>query len=87
MAWIDFDSKWIQINILEEKPKTKVFGIYSKKGEFLGLVQWKNGWRQYVLEPIRNTIWAVSCLEDVTRFIKELMESRKTKQLRMNQDE
>jgi len=77
MTWIDFDSKWLLINILEEKTKTKVFGIYSKKGEFLGMVLWKNGWRQYILEPIRNTIWAVSCLEDVTRFINELMDTRK----------
>jgi len=86
MPFIDFDSKWLQINIIEHKPKTKVFGIYSKKGEFLGLVQWRNGWRQYVLEPIRNTIWATSCLEDVTRFIKELMTSRICAELRRDQE-
>jgi len=80
MPMLDFDSKWLQFNILEHKPKTKVFGVYSKKGAFLGLIQWRNGWRQYVLEPIMGTVWANSCLADVQRFIKNQMESRNQKE-------
>ena len=76
-GWVDFKSKWLKIAIIAEYPKTKSFGIYSKDGHFLGMIEWRNGWRQYVLEPIRNTTWAVSCLNDVIRFIGEQMELKK----------
>lgn len=76
MNGVEFESKWLQFAVMEEKPKTKVYGVYTKKGAFLGLVEWYSPWRQYCFTTIMDTVWAASCIDDLSRFIKELMKSR-----------
>ena len=69
--------KYVDFGLIEEKPKTKVWGVYTKnEGELIGIVSWYASWRQYCLEPDPGTVWARSCLRDVASFIEEQMEAR-----------
>jgi len=70
-------SKWIDFRVIEEKPKTKVWGVFTKQGDMIGTVSWYPPWRQYCFEPESGTVWAASYLRDVEAFIKEQMEARK----------
>lgn len=74
----------IYFKVLEEKPKTKVYGVYSKKSkELLGKIFWWGSWRQYVFMPKSNnnieTIWSINCLQDVRNFMEDLMEAKNDK--------
>ena len=66
-------SKYLEFNTLEQKPKTKVIEIISKRGrERLGIIKWFPGWRQYAFFPEVDTIFNVECLNDITFFIRGL---------------
>lgn len=66
-------SKYLEFNVIEEKPKTKVIGIWSKKnGNRLGIIKWYGPWRQYAFFPETGTIFNIECLNDISEYIKEL---------------
>jgi hypothetical protein len=66
-------SKYLEFNTLEQKPKTKVIEIISKRGrERLGIVKWFPRWRQYAFFPEPNTIFNVECLNDIINYIRGL---------------
>ena len=66
-------SKYLEFNTLEQKPKTKVIEIISKRGrERLGIIKWFPRWRQYAFFPEVDTIFNVECLNDITFFIRGL---------------
>ena len=66
-------SKYLEFGITEEKPKTKVIGIWSKKsGDRLGIIKWFGRWRQYAFFPEDGTVFNVECLNDIQSYIKEL---------------
>ncbi|MBA7549963.1 hypothetical protein ES705_42468 [subsurface metagenome] len=66
-------SKYLEFNILEQKPKTKVIEIISKRGrERLGIIKWFPRWRQYAFSPGADTIFNVECLNDIVSHIKGL---------------
>jgi len=70
--------KYIKFEILEKKPKTQVYGIFSLNDEsLLGKIYWYAPWHQYVFDPWRNSIWNRGCLKQVMDFINELMDVRK----------
>lgn len=59
------------------KKKTKTFAISSiSTGDFLGVVKWNNGWRQYCFYPDSDTHWSNGCLQEVKDFIGKLMCAR-----------
>ena len=65
--------KHINFQIIEEKPKTKVWSCRNNRsGEELGQVKWYGAWRQYCYFPTCPAIYSVSCFEDVNHFIKQL---------------
>jgi len=69
---------YIRFEMLEKKPKTEVYGIFSVHHEDqIGTIYWYGPWRQYVFDPWRDTIWNRDCLEDVQKFLNELMNERK----------
>lgn len=69
---------YIRFEMLEKKPKTEVYGIFSlSDNSLLGKVYWYAPWRQYILDPWRDTIWNRNCLGEVRKFIDELMDARK----------
>lgn len=65
--------KYIYMSALEEKPKTKVYGVYNiKTRNLLGKIGWYSSWRQYVFAPVGNTLYSVGCLIDIKNFIDEI---------------
>ena len=71
-------TKYITFNLIELKPKTKVYGVLAKKGNiFLGTIKWYSRWRQYCFFPDKDTIYSRGCLKDIAEFIEKLMKERK----------
>lgn len=63
-------SKYLEFNTLEQKPRTKVIEIISKRGkERLGIIKWFGRWRQYAFFPVAGTIFNVECLNDIISFM------------------
>jgi hypothetical protein len=47
--------------------KTSIFRVETRNGGLLGTIRWYGPWRQYVFEPVPNTIWSAGCLNDVQK--------------------
>lgn len=77
------ESKWLNfIDVSKSYPnakkKTQTWVITTKEGYPLGKVQWYPHWRQYCFYTEHaQTIWNADCLDDVNRFIRNLMDERK----------
>lgn len=71
-------NEYIMAFPIEKKPKTWVYGIVSmRQGCKLGKVKWHAPWRQYWFEPEIDTGFNWKCMEDISKFVKELMDERK----------
>jgi len=71
------------IESVEERPKTNVFLVKSKHDDTnLGVIEWNGAWRQYCFYPNTDieTQWSWDCLQELTDYIKGLMDARKVKQ-------
>lgn len=69
-------------DVIGQKPKTKVYGVYSTHDKsILGKIYWYGSWREYVFEPLTRsaTIWSEDCLKELYEFLKKLKEERKPK--------
>ena len=72
--------KYIYFEVVEEKPKTKVWGCYNKRTKnILAFVKWYPVWRQYCFFSEQQTVFNTSCLKDVAEFLDQLNEAQKTK--------
>jgi hypothetical protein len=75
-------SKWIEF-VKQVKPsfrKTDIYLVMTKDGNsLLGQVAWYAAWRCYAFYPNANCVFEKTCLQDITDFIKNLMEQRKQK--------
>ena len=72
--------KYIYFEVIEEKPKTKVWSIFNKTNlSQLGIIKWFGGWRQYCFFPESETVWSMGCLQDVIAFMTKEEENRKAK--------
>jgi hypothetical protein len=68
----------MEFELVEEKPRTKVFAVMNKKNEFrLGIIKWYGAWRQYCFFPSEQTVFSVGCMTDINNFIAELMNEYK----------
>jgi len=77
---IELMSKYLEFELLEQKPKTKVIGVISKRhNDMLGIIKWFPGWRQYALFPGNGTVFNVECLNDIQSYISELKNERREK--------
>jgi len=66
-------SKYLEFNIIELKPKTKVIAVQSKTHPIrLGIIKWWSSWRQYAFFPETGTIFNVDCLNDIQSYIRGL---------------
>ena len=66
-------SKYLEFELLEQKPKTKVIGVISKHhGDMIGIIKWFPRWRQYALYPGNGTVFNAECLNDIQSYIREL---------------
>ena len=69
--------KYIYFEVIEEKPKTKVWSIFNKTNlSQLGILKWFGGWRQYCFFPESETVWSVGCLQNVIDFIAKENKAR-----------
>ena len=69
------EDKWLYFELIENKPKTKIFSVMSKCSEIrLGLVKWHPQWRHYCFFPTieEETIHSDRCLISISEFITEL---------------
>jgi len=79
------ETKYLKFVLIENKPKTQVFRIYSKKDEWddkLAEIEWYPEWRQYCFMPIMGTVWNDGCLKDVIEFLEFLRQEHKSKRAR-----
>lgn len=75
-------STYLEFKEVLFKGKTKRFDIISKSsGDLLARIQWYPQWRQYVFLPAYPTRWNKDCLNDIEKFIENLMAERKWKEL------
>ena len=66
-------SKYIGIHLVEKKPKTNVYAVYSKKDNSpLGFIKWYSAWRQYYFFPLNDTVWNNDCLNTINSYIRKL---------------
>lgn len=67
-------------HLLVHRHKTHTFEcLTNNDGIILGLIKWYSPWRQYCFFPWKDTLYAKSCLDDISHFINQLMEARKPK--------
>lgn len=60
--------------------KTKLVAVVNiHHEEVIAEIKWFSKWRQYCFYPYPNTIWNITCLNDVNTVIEELMNERKNK--------
>ena len=72
------DKVWIEFILQEEKPKTKVYGVWSKCSEcFIGTIKWHPQWRHYCFFPDEETIYSDRCLLNISKFVSKLNEEHK----------
>jgi len=72
--------KYIQFVKLPQNPKKKTeeWNCCSiATGYELAIIEWYGQWKQYVFAPEDNMIFSAGCLDDISHFIKQLMDERK----------
>ena len=63
--------RFITIHMLPRVGKPHLYTIWNNKSkETIGCLQYCPEWKQYVFMAAPDTIWSVSCLDDVNDFIK-----------------
>jgi hypothetical protein len=73
------ESKHLKFDVIEEKPKTKVFSVTSKHDLFrLGVIKWFPSWAQYCFFPLPDCVWSEDCLQDLALFLQFLKSERKS---------
>lgn len=81
------DSKFLDFRVQEKKKaaQTITIGIYSKRaGDFLGQIFWGREWRQYVFAPMSNTIFSAGCMDDIRKYIINLMQAREVAKIKLH---
>ena len=76
------ESEWIQFILIEEKPRTKVFMVWSKSSDCeLGRIKWYPSWRHYCYFQRRDIEIVLSdrCSIDIGNFTLKLNENHKLK--------
>ena len=48
----------------------------KKSNTILGQVTWYSSWRQYCYFPTVQAVYSTGCLNDISQFIKQLMNER-----------
>lgn len=47
------------------------FGVFNTKhGELIGVIEYFNDWKQYIFSGIEESVFSVSCLQDIIDFIE-----------------
>ena len=74
-------SEYLEFSLIEQKPKTKVVGVWAKKSsDRLGLIKWYGPWRQYAFFPENGTLFNIGCLYHIQIHMKGMMDERRKRQ-------
>jgi len=72
------ESKYMEFNKIGSTGKTDIWDILSKSSGFiLGKISWYGAWRQYCFFPSPNSVFNVTCMDDIKKMINELMAQRR----------
>jgi hypothetical protein len=73
--------KYIRFNEVNNPGKnTRIFEVINLSGDYIfGFIHWYTAWRQYIFEPLENTVYSAGCLEDITSELKKLNYEQKHK--------
>lgn len=73
------EKKWVVFEeTLSDTGKTKIWRLFNVENEhFLGEIRWYGGFRKYVFYPSNDSLYAPSCLREITEFIETEMLKRK----------
>lgn len=83
-----FESKYLIFKRAKlEKKKTYNVKIYNKDSEFLGEIYWRSGWRTYVVTYEPRIDFDIKCLDDISNYIKLLLEERKIERMKIIKEE
>ncbi len=74
---LENDYKYVTMIKTEDKPKTSVFDVYTKRKDILGEIKWFAQWRQYCFFPEDDCVFSKGCMSDINNFIEQLMDLRK----------
>jgi len=70
--------KYIYIEVLEDKPKTKVYGVFNNRtNSALAEIKWYSPWREYCIFYFSDTVFNLSCSQDIVDFLSTLKAERK----------
>lgn len=78
---METENKYIKIVETPHTGKTKGFDIINKSmGHPIGWIEWYSNWRQYCFFPWDDMVFNSTCLELITKFLKEInVEHRKSR--------
>ena len=74
--------KWCYVNEIGDTGKTKIFEVRTKAEPAentmpLGVIKWYSAWRQYAFFPRSATLFEPTCLNDISKFMKNLTVEKK----------
>lgn len=61
--------------------KTDIYNVLNTKRYVLGIIKWYSPWRKYCFFATSADIWDDNCLQEIVKFIRELMLSRKMEEI------
>ncbi len=79
---VEKEDKWLRFELKEEKPKTKVYSVISKRDECeLGEIKWYPSWRKYCFFGTIEfeTVLSEDCMLTISIFTTELNKKHKEK--------
>jgi len=74
------DTKYLEFRFFaySQTKVTSIWDVLSKNNKIcLGWIKWHSSWRCYAFSPAKDTIFNVSCMQDIVNFINKLMDKRK----------
>ena len=73
-----FVTEWLIFRMVEQKPKTRIWHIYSKQGDYpLGIIKWFPNWRHYCYFPESDIVLSDRCTLTIANFIATQNEMHK----------
>ena len=71
------DYEYLEFVQNPSKGKTSVWQCNNKRsGTTLGTINWYGPWRAYCYFPTIQAVYSKGCLNDISNFIKQLMDAR-----------
>jgi len=69
--------KYMVARLIETRPKTAVYGVFSKDDSRLGIIKWFGPWRQYCFFCMEVSVFSSGCLRDLDKFLVTLNKAKK----------